>query len=90
MKSIGVRQLKEHTSELLHQVEEGETIEVTVRGKPVARLVPVETPGRDEEMEQFWREVDDLAERIGKAWSPKGMSAVEAVREVRSHDYDSP
>ncbi len=43
MASVGVRELKQHTSEVLRRVREnGETIEVTFRGRVVARLVPVE------------------------------------------------
>ena len=42
MQSIGVRELRQHASRYLKDVEEhGETIEVTDRGRPVARLVPV-------------------------------------------------
>lgn len=42
MKSVGVRELKTHLSEILRQVqEEGEVIEVTKHGEIVARVVPV-------------------------------------------------
>jgi len=42
MQSIGVRELRQHASRYLKAVHEhGETIEVTDRGRPVARLVPV-------------------------------------------------
>jgi prevent-host-death family protein len=40
MASVGVRQLRQRTSELLRRVERGETIEVTDRGRPVALLSP--------------------------------------------------
>ena len=38
MRSVDVRTLKARASELLHAVEEGETILITRRGRPVARL----------------------------------------------------
>ena len=38
MRSVDVRTLKARASELLHAVEEGETVLVTRRGRPVARL----------------------------------------------------
>jgi prevent-host-death family protein len=42
MKSIGVRELRQHASRYLREVEHGETIEITDRGRPVALLVPRE------------------------------------------------
>jgi prevent-host-death family protein len=41
MERIGVRELRQHASRYLARVVGGETIEVTDRGRPVARLVPV-------------------------------------------------
>jgi prevent-host-death family protein len=40
MREIGVRELKGSLSSVLHQVDEGEQIRVTVRGRPVADIVP--------------------------------------------------
>ena len=40
MERIGVRELRQHASRYLARVRAGETIEVTDRGRPVARLVP--------------------------------------------------
>ncbi|MBB4660840.1 type II toxin-antitoxin system Phd/YefM family antitoxin [Conexibacter arvalis] len=40
MREIGIRQLKSEASALIDQVEHGEVMTVTRRGKPVARLVP--------------------------------------------------
>lgn len=41
MTSVGVRELRQRASELLRRVERGETIEITDRGRPVARLTPL-------------------------------------------------
>lgn len=41
MKRIGIRELRQEASKHLRDVERGETIEVTDRGRPVARIVPV-------------------------------------------------
>jgi prevent-host-death family protein len=41
MERIGVRELRQHASRYLARVRAGETIEVTDRGRPVARLVPI-------------------------------------------------
>jgi prevent-host-death family protein len=44
--SVGLRELRHHTSEVIARVRRGETIEVTEHGTPVARLVPFERPER--------------------------------------------
>jgi prevent-host-death family protein len=41
MRTIGVRELRQHASRYLEQVAAGESIEITDRGHPVARLVPI-------------------------------------------------
>jgi prevent-host-death family protein len=43
MTSVGVRELRQRASELLRLVEQGEVIEITDRGRPVARLTPLPT-----------------------------------------------
>jgi len=42
MRSVGSYEAKTHLSRLLSQVEKGETITITRRGKPIARIVPAE------------------------------------------------
>ena len=41
MTSVGVRVLRQRASELLRLVEQGETVEITDRGRPVALLTPL-------------------------------------------------
>jgi prevent-host-death family protein len=45
MTTVGVRELRQRASELLRRVEQGETIEVTDRGRPVAVLAPIPDRG---------------------------------------------
>jgi prevent-host-death family protein len=40
MKVVGIRELRQRASELLRLVEQGETIEITDRGRRVALLTP--------------------------------------------------
>jgi len=40
MREIGIRELKAHLSEALREVQRGEQLRVTVRGRPVADVVP--------------------------------------------------
>jgi prevent-host-death family protein len=37
----GIRELRQNASVLIRRVIEGETVEVTQRGRPVARIVPL-------------------------------------------------
>jgi prevent-host-death family protein len=39
---IGIRELRQNASKYLRQVQEGETVEVTDRGRPVARIAPIQ------------------------------------------------
>jgi prevent-host-death family protein len=41
MATVGVRELRQQASALLRRVEDGETIEITDRGRPVALLTPI-------------------------------------------------
>lgn len=43
MTDVGIRELKQNASAVVAQVAAGETLTVTVRGTPVARLVPLAT-----------------------------------------------
>jgi len=58
MESVGVRELKDRLSYYLRAVQQGGRVVVTVRGKPVARLVPVSPRGKaglsPELEEQMW------------------------------------
>ena len=42
MKPIGIREIKASMSHYIKRVKQGETLIITVRGRPVARLVPME------------------------------------------------
>jgi prevent-host-death family protein len=47
MREIGVRELKASLSETLRAVRRGEQIRVTLRGRPIADIVPAGTAGDD-------------------------------------------
>jgi prevent-host-death family protein len=81
---IGIRELKENTSEVLRRVrEEKASYDVTYRGKVVAHLVPAEKEEFDQEaFDKVWAEMDAIAKEISKTW-PKGLSAAEAVARDR-------
>jgi len=84
MISVSVRTLRKDLSKLLQRVrDEGEVIEITVRGEPVARVVPIKRkPRSPEEVAKMFEGLDQLAAEISEYWTD-GLDAVEAVREQR-------
>ena len=84
MRAIGVRELKAQTSRILQRVrEKGEEVEVTYRGRVVARLIPVSqrTSGARRQA-AVWSDLDRVAAEIGARW-PAGRTAAATVREGR-------
>ena len=93
MANIGIRELKNQATEILRTVRE-ESVEyiVTYRGEPVALLLPldktaqqfqnVENINRPKPSQALLAELEELRQRIGKAWKTK-LTAAEAVAEQR-------
>ncbi|MCY0865399.1 MAG: type II toxin-antitoxin system prevent-host-death family antitoxin [Sulfobacillus sp.] len=46
MKEVGAYEAKTHFAELLAAAEQGETIIITRRGKPIAKITPYRSPVR--------------------------------------------
>ncbi len=85
MKTLRVHELVEHIDEILRMVEEeGETIDVTKRGKVIAHLIPASEPEKPakRDLKSFWEETDRLAAEIG-TYLPEKVDAVEIIRDVR-------
>ena len=51
MRTVSAREANQSFSKLLQAVVEGEEVVITRRGKPVARLTPIESTGRDVDRE---------------------------------------
>lgn len=80
MPEVGIRELKNRTSEIVRAVREGRVeYVITYRGQPVARLVPI---AEEEEGEQAWQELERLSQEISARWQ-SDKSAVELLDEVR-------
>ncbi|MBJ7289470.1 type II toxin-antitoxin system prevent-host-death family antitoxin [Williamsia sp.] len=73
MRVIGIRELRQNASRYLAQVEAGEELEVTNRGRVVARLVPVTESVRT-------REALIDAGVIVAAQNPTGLGAIDTSR----------
>jgi prevent-host-death family protein len=84
MVTIGIRDLKQQTSKILRRVREnGEIIEITYHGEPIAQLIPINPPRSSEaEISAILADLNQLSAEISAQW-PEGVSALDAVNEVR-------
>ena len=83
MRTLGIAELRDNISDILHEVEQGQIIEVTRDGQLVARLVPAHRPGLSpSEIEEIIAEMDRVAAELGAHW-PAGVSALDAIDDVR-------
>ena len=91
MSLIGVRELREQTSEVIRQVRENRAeYVVTYQGRPVAIILPLDTERAGAEMVKAgrnailgnWERYEQLAEEIRRAW-PSGLSTQDLIDAVR-------
>lgn len=80
MKTVGAFEAKTHLNELLRRVSSGETIRITRRGIPVAKLVPVQAEGKDKVIKAV-RELREIRKRL----SLGGLSIRELIDEGRRY-----
>ena len=78
MPEVGAFEAKTHLSQLLDQVERGETITITRHGKPVARLFPIGGSSRDDRR----RAITEL-KRLRAGHTLGGVSVRELIDEGR-------
>jgi prevent-host-death family protein len=57
--TVGLRELRQHASDLIRRVEAGEEVTITVAGRPSARLVPVAP--------QTWRTYQEVADLFSES-----------------------
>jgi prevent-host-death family protein len=90
MVSVGVRELRQRASSLLRLVENGETVEVTDRGRPVALLTPIPEGSPLErmraagEVEPATADLDDLPEPL--VVSPETVLPSRVLARLRRED----
>ena len=78
MDTVNLADAKAHLSELVDRVEAGDSIDITRRGKPVARLTAVATPRK--------RIDAALLQSLTATMPPQGESAADLVRSMRNGD----
>ena len=69
---IGSFDAKTRFSELIDHAQKGEDIVITRRGKPVARIVRIDSAEKDDDKASVWRNIRKIRNSIS------GFSAVEA------------
>lgn len=67
MSEVASRELRNHTADVLRRVQAGEEITITVRGKPVAQVVPLRPQRRR------WLTREELAERLPRIQADPGL-----------------
>jgi prevent-host-death family protein len=69
MSEVASRDLRNGTAGVLKRVQDGEEVVITVHGRPVARLVPVQ-PAR-----RRWLPKAELVRRLAQAQADPGLRA---------------
>lgn len=78
MKTVGVLEAKTHLSKLLDAVEQGEEIVITRHGKPVARIVALNSRGAG------WRKFAETGRRLQLRLEP-GETIQDYIRAGRKY-----
>ncbi len=78
MNPVNLADAKAHLSELLDRVEAGDSIDITRRGKPVARLTTVATPRKPVDMTRL--------QSLTASMPQQTQTAAELVRTMRDGD----
>ncbi len=76
--AVNLAQAKAHLSELVDRVEAGDSIDITRRGKPVARLTAAAAPRKPIELE--------LLQALTATLPPQQDDAARVVRSMRDDD----
>ena len=82
MREVGAFEAKTHLSALLEEVAGGETVVITKRGNPVARLVPVDAGERRTSAE--WQRAQEAGEALRALRARFGGVTIEEILEMRN------
>ena len=84
MHCVSIRELREHTRELLKRVRDGgEQIGILYKGEVIARVVPEKlSQQQSEDPRGLFADVDTLAEEVARVW-PEKLGSVDAVSALR-------
>ncbi|HEX2133877.1 MAG TPA: type II toxin-antitoxin system prevent-host-death family antitoxin [Actinophytocola sp.] len=89
MEQVPIRELNQDTAGVLARVEAGESLEITNRGKPIARLIPTGVPSESADLVAAGRMVPatnrgPFTMPVIKA--PPGADAADLIRQLRDEE----
>jgi len=79
MGEISLAQAKAHLSAVIDRVEAGETVTITRRGRPVAKLSAIEAPRKQIDLEEL--------QRLRKSLPPLERPSAELIRDMRDDGW---
>ena len=85
MQEVRASDAKTHFSELLDQVERGETIVITRHGRRIARIVP-EAERRQQEISEAVENIKALGKEIREKFGPMTLDEILSLRH-EGHKY---
>jgi len=88
MEQVPIRELNQDTASVLERVEHGESLEITNRGKPIARIVPVLGGEMDDLVAAGWASPPTLPRRFPVPTGPvdETNAATNALLELRDEE----
>jgi prevent-host-death family protein len=88
MDRVGVRQLRQNLSVYLRRVKAGESLEVTERGEPVARLTPAATKSRWERLVAEGK-VRPASRKLSELPPPKRLAGQRSLSQILQEMRDA-
>lgn len=89
MEQVPIRELNQDTAGVLARVEAGESLEITNRGKPIARLIPAGVPDELSDLVAAGR-MTPASHRgpftMPTVKAPPGSDAAELIRRLRDEE----
>jgi prevent-host-death family protein len=80
LREVQASEAKARLSELLDEVERGGSVQISRRGKPVARLVPV-AESEEADRRRAWDELRELRKRMPKIPLAEVLASIREGRE---------
>jgi prevent-host-death family protein len=82
MSTVGLRELRQHASELIRRVEAGEEVTITVAGRPSARLVSIAP--------QTWQTYAEVADLFSGQPDPDWETARDQIDQQLRDPWNAP
>ena len=67
-RAVSASEANQHFSEILREVAQGGSVTVTSRGRPVARIVPVDRKGQQRKIKELLKRLERMPVRYSGPW----------------------